>query len=600
MAVAAKWVQKVHEVTTLNSLWYERLGETYLALSQYNPAIEAFDLATNFENPSWRCSRSLALALAGRKEQGDIALAATEMEKVLDILRKARDDPENKDDAKSNLIADLMQMAEWQIELQNPENAKACYHEVLEAEPDRYAAHYQILKIYLRTGQEERFRAALERLSKEKAKGTELSKLSALLTFLVGVEDLDIVFGMMCSATQKTALFDILLNNLHDAQELARKEGRTDDLAVLLLHTGIALYHFDQREHKNPELALSLWAECGSLRPSSWVSCIRAFRLLSFHHFDRAMSSQDPSPHVEKLKQVVSHPHVVDHYPKSFLGYYYTHSGDADAAKRLFSDDFNTALALLSDEYESNDFQGYLYLADILLHSGDYLNALSAWSLIAPGDLDLAAKVLDSYKSEPIQSMAQGLKELIPNELQIASEQRQTFHRLIQEIDSQILVLEAKSEPDTACIEALGDMRNELEWTMPEQSDSAERDGSLGNTCDGLCGKRWKYADDIYCCKFCPDLQFCTDCRDKQEAGKLQRFICSPKHDWLHVPKWDDEEYAKVGRGKVKVGGEWDGQGRVGGEVVTIDAWLNSLRDQWGIPRPVADEKPSANGLTLG
>jgi tetratricopeptide (TPR) repeat protein len=88
-------------------------------------------------------------------------------------LRKARDNSENKDDAKSNLIADLMQMAEWQIELQNPENAKACYHEVLEAEPDRYAEHYQILKIYLRTGQEECFRAALERLSKEKAKGTE-------------------------------------------------------------------------------------------------------------------------------------------------------------------------------------------------------------------------------------------------------------------------------------------------------------------------------------------------------------------------------------------------------------------------------------------
>ncbi len=71
-------------------------------------------------------------------------------------------------------------------------------------------------------------------------------------------------------------------------------------------------------------------------------------------------------------------------------------------------------------------------------------------------------------------------------------------------------------------------------------------------------------------------------------------FICSPDHDWLHVPKWDDEEYAKVGRGKVKVGGTWDGQGRVGGEVVTIEEWLNLLRDEWGVPRALASDKAAA------
>ena len=111
----------------------------------------------------------------------------------------------------------------------------------------------------------------------------------------------------------------------------------------------------------------------------------------------------------------------------------------------------------------------------------------------------------------------------------------------------------------------------------------------MNSTCDGKCGTTWSYPDDYYCCKSCPDVQFCEDCLDKLKAGKLRRFICSPDHEWLHVPKWDDEEYAKVGRGMVKVGGIWDGEQRQGGEVVTIEAWLDSLRDQWGVVKPAAE-----------
>jgi hypothetical protein len=48
------------------------------------------------------------------------------------------------------------------------------------------------------------------------------------------------------------------LENLEDALGLARKKNRLYDLAVLLLQTGIALYHFNQREQKTPESALRL------------------------------------------------------------------------------------------------------------------------------------------------------------------------------------------------------------------------------------------------------------------------------------------------------------------------------------------------------
>jgi hypothetical protein len=91
------------------------------------------------------------------------------------------------------------------------------------------------------------------------------------------------------------------------------------------------------------------------------------------------MASQDPTPHVEKLKQLLSSPHIFDRHSKSYLGYFYAFSGDSAAAKGLFFDDFTNGLDLLSDECEGNGYEGYLYLVDIFMHFGDYLNALSAW-----------------------------------------------------------------------------------------------------------------------------------------------------------------------------------------------------------------------------
>lgn len=586
VAAASKWVQRIHKVSTLDSLWYERLGETYRILWEFNPAIDALTQATKLESPHWNCFRSLALAFADRNKKGDIALAVAEMEKVLDTLRKMQEVQENKEDTNSKLIDNLKQMASWQTRLENPEKAQACYQEILLADPDNLEANYQILKTSLQIGQEERLRASLEPLSKRKPKESELRTLGGLLTYLTTVEDRNTIFELVFLATQKTPLFEVLLENLEDALGLARKENRVYDLAVLLLQTGIAVYHFDQREQKNPESALTFWAECGSLSSSnpSWgfqSLCRRAYRLTSFHYYHRAKASKDPSPHVEMLKQVSSRHQLIDQYAKSYLGSYYASIGDNDAARKLFLDNFMTALSLLSDDYEWNDYKGYLYLADVLMHSGDYLNSLSAWSLIIPRDVDLAAMVLDEWKDEPMKIIAQDLKHLIPNEVQSVSTQRQTFARLIEKVEQEISELEAVSEPDDTRLDAFRHARTWLKDRIPDTTDGASRDGNLSLSCDGGCGKAWKYADDFYACKSCPDVQFCKDCRDRLVAGKLPVFICSPEHDWLHVPTWDDEEYAKVGRGKVKIGGTWDGEARVGGEVVTIEAWLNLLRYKW-------------------
>ncbi|KAE9369344.1 hypothetical protein N431DRAFT_380216 [Stipitochalara longipes BDJ] len=600
VAVAAKWVQKLHKISTLDSLWHERLGETYRILDLFDDAVKILTQATKLENPSWNCFRNLALALASRDNEGDLALAITEMERVLDTLRRMQSTPENKEDTKSNLIINLKQMARWQIFLPIPNRQKsqACYEEILQIDPDDLEANYWTLDTLRQPGREDQFRGTLEGLSKRKSNDSELTILGDLLIYLATVEDRNTIFEVMFLITQKTSVFEVLLENLEDALELARKETRIDELPALLLQTGIALYHFDQRDQKNPESALALWTECGALSSgsSSWgfqELCRRAYRLISFHYYHRAIASKDPSPHVEMLKQILSRHQIIDQWANAYLGYYYASIGDSASAKSLFLNDFMTALTLLSDEFEWNDWQGYQYLADILMHSGDYLNALSAWSLVLPSDIDLPAMVLDEWKDEPLKSIAKDLKELIPAGVQTASTARETFLRMIEFLDRQIAEMgdqETRELNDYLLEDALCLARIRLREKLPEPLDGKPRQGNLDLSCDGKCGLQWSYADDLYSCKSCPDVQFCKDCRDKLKAGKLQMFICSADHDWLHVPKWDDEEYAKVGRGKVKIGGTWDGERRIGGETVSIEAWLDLLKDQWGVAKTTATE----------
>jgi len=64
--------------------------------------------------------------------------------------------------------------------------------------------------------------------------------------------------------------------------------------------------------------------------------------------------------------------------------------------------------------------------------------------------------------------------------------------------------------------------------------------------------------------------------------------VCGKDHEWLHVPKWSDKEY--FGKDHVKTGGEMRDGKRVGGDVIAVEAWLDTLRKEWGISKP---DKPS-------
>ncbi|KAI9700607.1 MAG: hypothetical protein M1820_006761 [Bogoriella megaspora] len=144
-----------------------------------------------------------------------------------------------------------------------------------------------------------------------------------------------------------------------------------------------------------------------------------------------------------------------------------------------------------------------------------------------------------------------------------------------------------------------GDDCNSLSaWSLLAPSDagsespSLKRQGDLNTTCEGRCNTTWTYANDFWRCKYCQDVAFDSECLEKLRAGKLMRDVCSPHHQFFHVPKWSDDEFRAVGKDHVRMGGEIQPDGmRTGGEIVTVDEWKNKLYEEWDIQKPAKSEE---------
>ncbi|KAH8592092.1 hypothetical protein B0O99DRAFT_689874 [Bisporella sp. PMI_857] len=561
---AARWVQEALKIQELDSLWHERLGQTYSAAYNHENAIKEYEKATqDFDDPSWQSFQGLALAY-GTHYLADLPKAVSTMERALDLLRK---DDSPSEEIQSCVLRNLIQLADWRARLLQSDVAIKLYEEALTVDPNSSEARAKLLKITLTIGHDAQRQLLLDQMSRAKASNSDLSQLGALFQYILKDESTDLFFSMLFSAISKLPFFDILMKHLDEAIEFARLEHRIGDAALLLLYKGIALYHYDQRVGHSEESGLNAWEEVRTLTKDAQSYTIidtsmRASRLISSYHFRRARTSPNPEHHISKMKEESIRRFGSGYLARdsrSYLGCYYAIREDYATAKQVFLEDMKSALALLSDDVEYNDHVGYRILAEVLMHSGDSLNALSAWSLLGPNPEHVEDQSNDNAKEESEQA----------SEDEDAEDEDQ--EKSTQEA-GQVEQVQGDGTEQTSILKGPKTLRH-------------TRGGDLDNHCDGLCGRNWSYADDFYCCTICPDIQFCSDCLAKLPSGELRVYICDTTHNWLHIPKWDDLEFAETREGKVKFGGEFVDGKRVGGRIETVAEWLNLVRDDWGLPR---------------
>ncbi|MCJ1424920.1 hypothetical protein MMC29_002808 [Sticta canariensis] len=630
ISAAISWAQKELDVKEANSLWYERSGAAYFAGEQYKLAIKSFRQAKSMDPSNWIVDERLALTFAEYDDYADHYLAAIEaMETVLEAFRNNSNLGE---EYPGRFVQNLQHQAVWHRELKNSDEAIKLYQEALSADESAYKCVYGLLSILESQDKIEEAQKLLIGMDRKPIDEHESTQLVAMHHKLALDDDRDKYFTTMFEIAKRGQIFERFRNTVQSAIDVAKRMKNENLEGVLLFHLGFAFAGEEQRRVD----AVKRWQDCVTLalKPSlrDWDSNLaeagyQAFHQLSSYYYKNAfkikLEGGDPAIYLDRLDKLTESASAEEtsymtyilgfQEPRLLLGRYYALTGNVEKARVYFKKDMQSGLDLLSDEDPSNDWMGYLKLAETLMHFGDDLNALSAWSWFIPNDLKAspveARKVnmpkqggIDGKEDEDHKSEDNCMKS---SDERSKAEEAQREATVVATHDNRISKTEDSGEEKhaEASEEAESDVKSKevalkeenpenypvvpgLKFEIPPTTVRV-RSGDLHNRCDGRCNTRWLYADDMYCCKYCPDVQFDKACLDKLRAGTLNRHLCGADHEFLHVPKWSDDAFSEVGFGNFRVGGEMVDGVRVGGEVMEIEQWLDMLREEWGVSKPM-------------
>ena len=380
---ATKWAENEAKFTK-SSLWYERLGHTYLNEEEWELSKIAFLDAKKAPDSSWKASEGLAEAQAASNDKQS---AIQELEIAISCLREKGD---LSVEERSDLVKNIVKIARWQVELQNITDATAKLNEAIGIDEQQYTGHYELIKLFVETNQESEALTLLDGMRMQPAKDT-LTKLETMLSEFSNRDDSFECFQTIINMTRHHDMSAALVQILEKLLGHARSRNATSSVIDLLHWHGVALAH-DSPKEEHLEMALTQWIKCCEL--FSWsntedkydylVSAIHfAFNL----HFSRTKLKSGTAKDFEILINEIQdltkgpkmyHARRIIRYP---LGSLYCLSGNQDSAQKLLRDDMKAGLDILSDDDPDNDIIGYYRIANVLMHTGDDLNAMSAWSL---------------------------------------------------------------------------------------------------------------------------------------------------------------------------------------------------------------------------
>ena len=238
--------------------------------------------------------------------------------------------------------------------------------------------------------------------------------------------------------------------------------------------------------------------------------------------------------------------------PKILLARAYQLAGDNDRARDTVREPLKQALTTAATKAPNDGF----YNAAVILQAiNDDDNAIAAWCQYTPKDPN--EPDLDSgYDSEGDGDKTEGEDEndddddeegAKDGERDQAVQGAEQDHAEQQSAAINNDAREVNGNTDEAA------PSNDTSVTLSDIKDASSPKpvlaGTLSNSCDGGCGVHWTYADDIYVCKDCLDVQFCKDCYSKLKAVELDIAICSPDHEHMHVPVFEEEAWRSLTKG---------------------------------------------------
>ncbi|KAK4441967.1 hypothetical protein QBC34DRAFT_457327 [Podospora aff. communis PSN243] len=612
----------------LDSIWHERLGDTYASLGLHVQACEQYLSAQALPNPSFTAYLHMASSLGSR---GRISEANS-------ILENALKRPEiSRTLTEKEFVSSYSYIAEGYALLWRPEQAISACKIALELQPDDGHCRCLLFTYYTKFKRhqdaQELLVAAAKHMCECTTTGRPRSQLAALLDSLVGVEHHrgTVTVAYILGVASQAGFFDTLLHDLETAIDAARMQNRHYERAALLLYHGIARFY---RYRSDPSAgnaaadiarALSLWKESFRLAQQYMVQqkcamtevCKHVSLFQSWYHFDQlmntktSMKSQNPrvvdhetQDHLAKLEELVKTDNKRQGCgccgsfspAEAYLASYHAAQGNTAKARETLAAEMNRVLGMLSDGNGRNDLVALSLLHSILLHAGDMDNAVAAVCLMTFSTVP-ARSVKDILWELTLGSKPQGVptKEETESAMAITS--------LCEE------QLQATPEDDTLQhIKRVHGKINNLIETSPDNKhyprirdtlvavEDAIASGTY-YTCDN-CQVAWNFDHSLYACRYCYDVAFCRTCLDAlkgtgRKGGRQQQqqmaLFCGPNHNWLEMPRWDAKRWAdafgkmaRIPRAKGRDQGDGPG-GEEGYELLGASAWLSRVVTDWGL-----------------
>jgi tetratricopeptide (TPR) repeat protein len=232
---AIVWAETKLGTTAKNSLWFERVGDTYRSFDLLQLSREAYQQAKELPDPHWRVCYGMAL-LYGKESKLHLAIEA-----MLTSLSQLRQTKDLGTDDKNDLVRSLQCISEWHVELQQIDEAISGLKEAIEVSGVDYRSHLKLLTLLVNHERSSEATKHLSDMINQPAKDETLNRLEEMILESSGNYDAQYRLETVFQASMHNELFQIVLKAMEKARSFAQQANDTGKEANLLLCRGVAL-----------------------------------------------------------------------------------------------------------------------------------------------------------------------------------------------------------------------------------------------------------------------------------------------------------------------------------------------------------------------
>ncbi|KAL9113689.1 MAG: hypothetical protein Q9227_002134 [Pyrenula ochraceoflavens] len=571
-------LQLTHQLVGMSvpgTKWLRNVGIVFCECGYIAEAVHHFSQALSIDSDYLAARESLAMALAKEVKDGpppDWEKALYHQEFLIERARKGvriHDDIEPENFLDEDLLPNA---ALWYRKVHKFDRAREIYDELLRKSPldDDLRLEYIFLLCETKS-----FGEIVEMLQELKGEYDEDAKADRLSQFFCSHAWNTKYHSSIVQVYKQVGNILEIKNHYRQAVDAASEQKKkqvnhtVNTYGLLAYYLAKVLYEHSGNPEEREE-AIELWERVVALDTSqtgllySQMLCAR--RLGNIYIAKAIEAGHDSSTADQMLTKLrkfesskasdnvdteltISQSHL-----RSLMGRYYSAVQEFKKAKEQLRADVEVGIKLLSDDDPENDYQGYRKLGDAFMDFGDDNNAIAAWMMIQPTrgiphPQAAPPKSADTLVEDPSAYSANSVDQ----------DCEQSIDHVRDGVDN--------SEDHVS-------YRPSILRRSNASGMGLRPTGPISYSCDGECGTTWTFADDIYVCRECLDVQFDERCVTRLQRGNLGLEVCDPEHTFMHVPSWDLESFDRARNKKVLVGDQ----------VLGLGEWLDGIKKAWDLP----------------